>query len=202
MSTVPDQLLSLVPESLQPIVANYWQDWSAAGDKADLGPAVDLSLMGRIWASSDFVARLCIRRPEMLKQLAEEGFARERTAQDYQQLVAQAIAGAETTEQDLMRVLRRLRQQEMVRIAWRDLGQLAPVETILQELTDLAVAMVSVTLHALERQQAEIFGMPLDSNGNEQALLVFDVAFHRRDFGQFELFLGPGVLLMQPTCSL
>ena len=30
MSPTPDQLLSLVPESLQQTVANYWLDWSAA----------------------------------------------------------------------------------------------------------------------------------------------------------------------------
>jgi len=37
-------------------------------------------------------------------------------------------------------MLRELRQQEMLRIAWRDLNALAPVETILHELTDFAEA--------------------------------------------------------------
>ena len=32
MSPTPEQLLSLVPESLQQTVANYWLDWSAAAD--------------------------------------------------------------------------------------------------------------------------------------------------------------------------
>jgi len=40
MSSVPEQLLSLVPDSLQPTVSNYWLDWCAACDKSGVTPPV------------------------------------------------------------------------------------------------------------------------------------------------------------------
>ncbi|MGD8934407.1 MAG: bifunctional [glutamate--ammonia ligase]-adenylyl-L-tyrosine phosphorylase/[glutamate--ammonia-ligase] adenylyltransferase, partial [Gammaproteobacteria bacterium] len=172
MSSTPDQLLSLVPESLQQIVSNYWLDWPAACKQAGVEPSVDLSQLGKIWACSEFVARLCIRRPDMLQQLAEEGFAAERSPQDYQQRVAQAITGAETTEESLMRALRKLRQQEMVRIAWRDLAGLAGVEQILHELSDFAEAVITQTLEYLYQQTTEALGVPMNANGEPQKMLV------------------------------
>ena len=92
-------------------------------------------------------------------------------------MVAEVIAAADgdsvTDHGRLMSGLRVLRQREMLRIAWRDLNGLADVALILQELTDFSEAIVAETLHYLEKQQAEIFGMPLDADGNEQSLLVY-----------------------------
>ena len=87
-------------------------------------------------------------------------------------MVARVLSDSEN-DVELMTALRQLRSSEMMRIAWRDLNALADAETIFHELTDLAEAVVAVTLQHLEQQQAEIFGMPLDSNGEEQSLLVF-----------------------------
>ncbi|MGD8802118.1 MAG: bifunctional [glutamate--ammonia ligase]-adenylyl-L-tyrosine phosphorylase/[glutamate--ammonia-ligase] adenylyltransferase [Gammaproteobacteria bacterium] len=172
MSSTPDQLLSLVPESLQQIVSNYWLDWSAACEQAGVKPSVDLSLLGKIWACSEFVARLSIRRPEILQHLAAEGFSAERSPQDYQQQVVQAIAGADATEESLMRELRKLRQQEMVRIAWRDLAGLAGVEQILHELSDFAEAVITQTLEHLYQQTTEALGVPMNASGEPQKMLV------------------------------
>jgi len=172
MSSVPEQLLFLVPESLQPTVANYWLDWSAACEKTGVTPPVDLVQMGKIWACSEFVARLCIRRPQMLNQLLEEGLEAERSPQDYQQRVAQAVAGAESSEEELMRVLRQLRQKEMVRIAWRDLAGLAGVEQILHELSDFAEAVITQTLEHLYQQTTEALGLPKNASGEPQKMLV------------------------------
>ncbi len=137
----------------------------------DISIDLPLAMLGRTMACSDFVARNCIRYPPMFLALLAEGFENSRTAEDYRQLVGQAVSAAKD-EASLMTALRELRQQEMVRIAWRDLNQLASVAIVLQELTDFAVAVVSITLQALEKQQADIYGMPLDAEGNEQSLLV------------------------------
>ena len=96
MSSTPEQFLSLIPESLQQTVANYWLDWSAVCEKTGLSPQAELSVMGKIWACSEFVARQCIRRPGMVDELVTEGLEAGRSADDYQQLVAQAIAAGLT----------------------------------------------------------------------------------------------------------
>ncbi len=170
----PADLLSLIPASLNSVVENHWHDWCHSCEAKEIDPVQDLplSVLGETWACSDFVARNSIRYPQVFYSLLAEGFESGRTIEDYQKLVEQVVSSA-IDENGLMKALRELRQQEMVRIAWRDLNALADIETILQELTDFAETVVSVTLHHLEIQQAEIFGMPLDGDGEEQSLLVF-----------------------------
>jgi len=172
MSSTPEQLLSLIPESLQQTVANYWLDWSAVCEKTGLSPQAELSVMGKIWACSEFVARQCIRRPGMVDELVTEGLEAGRSADDYQQLVAQAIAAAEPTDEGLMRALRLLRQKEMVRIAWRDLAGFAEVEPVLHELSDFAEAVIVQTLDHLYQQTTEILGIPTNAQGEAQQMLV------------------------------
>ncbi len=172
MSTAPEQLLACVPRPLQRTVSHYWQDWLAACDQAGFRPEPDLGVMGRIWACSEFVARLCIRRPGLVADLLSEGIEAQRTIADYQQRVAQAIAEAEPTDEGLMRALRLVRQKEMMRIAWRDLAGLADVEQVLHELSDFAEAIVSQTVDYLYRQTTAILGTPTSAEGEAQQMLV------------------------------
>ncbi|MBE9564090.1 MAG: bifunctional [glutamate--ammonia ligase]-adenylyl-L-tyrosine phosphorylase/[glutamate--ammonia-ligase] adenylyltransferase [Proteobacteria bacterium] len=177
--TPPVELLSQVPHSLHSIVENFWHDWCVSCEQKNIDRSqidqsqnLPLSVLGKIWACSDFVARNCVRYPEMIYSLNTEGFESTRSIELYRELVAQVVVAAKD-EDALMSALRVLRQQEMVRIAWRDLNALTDMKMILQELTDLAEAMVAVTLQHLQLQNAEKFGMPLDESGEPQALLVF-----------------------------
>ena len=168
------ELLAHVPQSLHSVVENLWGDWCKSCKEKEINPnqGLPLSMLGKTWACSDFVARNCIRYPKNFYNLLEDGFESSRTIDDYRKLVNHVITAAKD-ENELMSTLRVLRQQEMVRIAWRDLNVLADIETILHELTDFAEMVVSVTLQYLEQQQAEIFGMPCDTNSEPQSLLVF-----------------------------
>ena len=156
------------------MLENYWHDWCAVCEESEFDSSPDLpyALLGKTWACSDFVARNCIRYPAVFNSLNKEGFQLPRSFKDYQELVS-GITKSVGDETTLMKQLRELRQQEMMRIAWRDLNSLADDEMILGELSDFAEAIVSVTLKYLEKQQAEIYGMPHDSNGQEQVLLTF-----------------------------
>lgn len=168
------EFLSEVPKPLHSTVENYWSDWCVACEKQEQSFESEMpySQLGKTWACSDFVARQCVRSPQLLYSLYVEGFELSRTFEQYQKLVSEVISRTDD-ETELMKSLRKLRQQEMVRIAWRDLNALADDETILEELSDFAEAIVSEVLKHLEKQQAEIYGMPCDANGEEQALLTF-----------------------------
>jgi glutamate-ammonia-ligase adenylyltransferase len=178
-------LLSHVPEPLQQAVEYAWQDWVKACDRHELDPgklvsgaAIDLPTLGRTWACSDFLARTCIRYPAAFQSLLTEGLDQQRTLADYRLRVQAVIDNSLDLDQRiddvrLMKALRELRHLEMVRIAWRDLNQLAGIDIILQELTDCAEAMVAVTLQALEADHATVYGMPLDARGEPQSLLVY-----------------------------
>ena len=172
MPSVPAELFSLVPYSLRSVVENNWIDWVASCEEKNIiDSKLPLDQLGNVWACSDFVARNCIRYPEIIFKLFEEGFESTRSFGNYQALVESVVNNA-SDEKALMLSLRVLRQQEMMRIAWRDLNEITDIPTILKELSDLAESIVSITVNHLEKQHAETHGMPLDANSEEQSLLV------------------------------
>ena len=75
-------------------------------------------------------------------------------------------------ESELMRAVRQTRHQETVRIAWRDLNHLAPLEETMRDISDLADALVSSTLNWWHRQLSLKFGTPFDRTGTPQHMLV------------------------------
>ena len=171
-----DLLLKYVPEVLFERVSRHWQDWQQACQLAELNPRrnVDLSLLGKIWACSEFVATTMIRHPllwdELLKTRALESVF---SLEKYQQLLDSRIKDL-SLQNDiaLMKQLRLFRAQQMLRIAWRDLANLAGTTETLRNLTDLAEACVDLSLESLFQEQCERLGTPLNSRGETQRLVV------------------------------
>ena len=71
-----------------------------------------------------------------------------------------------------MDALRRLRRRELVRIAWRDLAGLAPLDETLRELSALADAAIASALDFAKRSLDARFGTPRSAKGEAQELLV------------------------------
>ncbi|MDH5518731.1 MAG: bifunctional [glutamate--ammonia ligase]-adenylyl-L-tyrosine phosphorylase/[glutamate--ammonia-ligase] adenylyltransferase [Gammaproteobacteria bacterium] len=118
-----------------------------------------------IFSCSDFIARHIIQRPLIVKDLfAKNDLQTTRTAADYHQRLEQQLDQI-IDDNQLMSVLRRFRQYEMIRIAWRDLEALASTEQTLKDLSWLADACISVTLEFLYRDSCEKIGVPENSRG-------------------------------------
>ena len=79
---------------------------------------------------------------------------------------------ASNDEKALGRQLRLFRRREMQRIIWRDLNRIADLTETTRDVTLLAEACIKVALDYLHPMVVDNFGKPLDSNGNEQKLLV------------------------------
>ncbi len=195
-----EKILDQVPAELHQLVLNYWQDWQQAcatlsqqedmfrQGLSDTSAVLDLSILGRIWVSSDFVAQSCIRHPSVFLDLLREDISRPRQLSDYTVLVDAAtgfdvsdeVPGVgdgqphtgEKNDEAIMQALRQLRQKEMLRIAWRDLAGLAETAQILYELTDLSEAMVVQVLHCVESGLAGLHGTPVDEQGDAISLVV------------------------------
>ncbi len=131
------ELLIHVPQPLYSVVENFWHDWCNSCEAKEINPdqGLPLSLLGKTWACSDFVARNCIRYPEIFSGLLADGFESTRTIEHYRKMVSQVVT-SNSDDNSLMSALRILRQQEMMRIAWRDLNLLADLDVIFQELED------------------------------------------------------------------
>lgn len=135
----------------------------------------------KVWVSSLFVADSCIRRPEMLFDLIEsDDLFLPYTETRYVEKLSKLT---DETEADLMVSLRRLRNREMVRIAWRDLAGWAELEETLHELTWLAEACIHHVLDFLYRQACDKFGTPTLTCGRPQNMVVLGMG----KLGAYEL---------------
>ncbi|WP_313953536.1 bifunctional [glutamate--ammonia ligase]-adenylyl-L-tyrosine phosphorylase/[glutamate--ammonia-ligase] adenylyltransferase [Accumulibacter sp.] len=117
---------------------------------------------------SHYLRNLLVARPEigdwlsghLLQSLSAE-------------LMGDFLAGESTTTDDeLKRALRRLRQRVMSALIVRDLGGVATLGEVVESMTLLAEVTTNFALDFFHRQLSEQFGEPLDSQGQPQRLLV------------------------------
>ena len=131
-----------------------------------------LADLPNVWASSDFVCQLCARQPGILRSLDESGdLFRIYTAGHYARVLDQQRL-AVGDEASLHQTLRRFRQREMVRIAWRDLAGHATLDETLSDLSSLADALIDGALKWLHDDLAAKFGKPVTRTGTEIRMIV------------------------------
>ncbi|ACN17830.1 GlnE [Desulforapulum autotrophicum HRM2] len=121
---------------------------------------------------SEFIASTVTRTPEILVDLIE--------SKDLEQAYGPNTFGDRlekdltptTDETDFKAILTRLRQREMVRIAWQDLTGTATLERTTTDLSALAEACVDKTFTLLYDKLCFTHGTPLDRQGSKQEIAV------------------------------
>ncbi len=161
-----------LPEPLRLAVARYWDSYAEAAP-APLSDPQWSEETARVWACSDFVAAACAQYPLWLEDLIASGdLEHAYPPGEYGTRCRERLAAA-SDEASLMRVLRRFRMREMVRIAWRDLAGRADLDTTLRETSALADACIQETLARLDAWQRAEWGVPTGANsGTAQSLVV------------------------------
>ncbi|WP_435372981.1 bifunctional [glutamate--ammonia ligase]-adenylyl-L-tyrosine phosphorylase/[glutamate--ammonia-ligase] adenylyltransferase [Aquisalimonas lutea] len=162
--------MSRLPRMLRDQVAEWLADYQDVGEL----PAADLPLQSlpMVWASSSYVARSCIREPELLHDLVTSGdLERPYDDGEYAARIQRALAGV-TDEDTLNGELRRFRRRALVRIAWRDLAGWAGLEETLRELSDHADACLGAVVSWHETRLRERFGTPRDDAGRAVGFYV------------------------------
>jgi len=149
----------------------------------------------RLWLASDYAAGLCTGSPAILVDLVQSADLTQGYA-DWSQHLAAYLQRLDCQQHDMLaRVryeLRCFRKREMLRILWRDVsGRAALMDTCrdLSLLADTCIRYALAELAPLCRQQ---HGMPLDSKGAEQQLIVLAMGKH----GAFELNLSSDIDLI------
>ena len=175
------------PHALRALAAQRAARYARAAQAAGLVPwRIDEGpgQAERVWACSEFVAESCTRRPEMLAELHDtgdlkrsyvpgEGDAAQRQRVSLHLARLREAMGEQPGEDVLSRVLRRIRQREMVRIAWRDIAGLADLEEVMGETTAFADAVLVFTSEVLHRRLAATLGEPSGRRGRRQRLVVY-----------------------------
>ena len=130
------------------------------------------SELNQVWACSEFVAASCTSRPELLKKLVSSD-ALNRSFDKSQMLAGlQAVLSDVSSEDELMCALRQFRQQQMVRIIWRDFTRKAAMTETTADMTNLAEAVLDCALDFLYPAACKDWGTPIDKSGKPQQLVV------------------------------
>ena len=120
----------------------------------------------RVVVVSEFVVGALLRHPEALSsRLADDG------PLDPQSIAARLDLSA-ADEPKAMAALRRTREVEMARIAWRDLAGFADLEATLADVTLLADCLIDAALRYATASLEPRLGRPRNANGGELPLLV------------------------------
>jgi len=182
-----------IPTSLQENADHQWREWCAAEQK--WSEKINETAQA-VFICSEYVARLCLRFPEILQDLQDSSDL----FQPYEK--EQLYAGLERRlkdvidEADLTKRLRRFRQREMIRIIWRDLAGWSELAETMRELSELADACVENARQHATRWLSEEFGTPRSSNGDEQGIEQNLVVIGMGKLGGFELNLSSDIDLI------
>ena len=153
------------------------------------------------WGCSDFTADQAISDPQGFRQLVESGdLAQSYTQTSLIEALKQRITLiSEADEKALCKQLRLFRQREMQRIIWRDLNHLADLTETTRDVTLLAEASIAVALDYLHPMVVNDFGKPLDSQGNEQRMLV--IAMGKMGGGELNLSSDIDLIFAYPEAG-
>jgi len=115
---------------------------------------------------SPFLRQLVSRHPEWLEVLQDSG-----RLETFSPPSSERLAAA-IEKKGLDPALRQFRNQEMMRLIWRDLNELAPVDEILADLSSLAdiCQQAAVKFHTASLEEKH--GVPRGPDGQAQKLII------------------------------
>ncbi len=121
---------------------------------------------------SEFIASSIIRSPGTFMDLvASKDLDRTYGHGEYEKRLETALANV-TTDQELVAILSKTRQREMVRIAWQDLTGTATLARTMDDLSALAEAFVDKTFLLLYDELRSTLGTPIDDQGKKQRIVI------------------------------
>jgi glutamate-ammonia-ligase adenylyltransferase len=163
--------LATLPEALRVLARSHWATLAPA--LADL-PATAQDVpwaegAARVLALSDFVARSGTARPELLPGLITGGDLFRAAAGAELRARVEAAVAACGDEAQLKGALRRLRNRELVRLAWRDLAGWADLDEVVGTLSALADACLDTALARLWDWACARDGQPREAESGAPA---------------------------------
>ena len=187
-----------LPASLEATRDHHLAQWAAALEqsalaprRAELGARFEQELP-LVLAASDYVAEQLRRDPELAWRLeAEQRLWRPLADGELRELLQAALAEV-ANEDQLAQALRRFRQWQQVRIIWRDVLDLAPLQETTRDLSDMADACIDEAYQWLYRQCCASLGEPRSRDGVPQHMVVLGMG----KLGAVELNLSSDIDLI------
>ncbi len=153
-------------------IAPVWQSLSDT-HPACLALSQVASTLPKVLASSEFVTQAVQLDQALLPALVNDARLFESVEAAWLRARLDAALAMVTTDADLFAALRRYRREQMVRIAWRDIANLAPLEEILLDLSNLADVCVQCVYEKVYAQLSAAYGTPMGrDSGQPQPMLI------------------------------
>ena len=114
-----------------------------------------------ICGSSPFLVNILCRKPIYFNTLFHGRMIDARRSEAEMLAALRDLVGEETGYEDVFPLLRRFKFQEILRIAARDLNDLAPLEEVTAELSALAAAALQVAYEVARKKLTADHGIPL-----------------------------------------
>ncbi len=160
-----------LPAIITDVADRYWQRlgdvWPELSTLTDAGQRDELY---RVMGLSDFIGEQLCRHPEWIPALLNGELSKlERLNFDRE---LHELLEPCRNEDEAKAILRRYRNRQMVRLAWRDFLGYVSLEDSLLDLSALSEALIIAGRDWLYRELCQQYGTPCDSEGNPQPLLV------------------------------
>ncbi|MCW2257921.1 glutamate-ammonia-ligase adenylyltransferase [Providencia alcalifaciens] len=139
-----------------------------ADQSSDLLPLSDAEVS--FLSFSDFALKQVLAYPDFLEQIRQQP-PKANEWQHYTQWLAKDL-DAVVNEDHLMRILRGFRHQMLVRAAWMQALHTSTEKETLHQLSSLAETLIVAARDWLYREYSQAWGIPCDSEGNSQPLLI------------------------------
>ncbi len=165
-----------IPQVLRENANAKFEAFCTAAKDANVSLSDDsefLERLKRVFTFSDFVSKICIRSPEIVKDLLESGDLQRKLDPDAYDSKLESHLFNIKDDVQLSVLLRRFRRREMVRIAWRDLAGWADLSETMADLSALADACIDQSVSFLYEWQCSENGIPTGDDGSDQHLVVF-----------------------------
>jgi len=186
-----------LPELLQRQVSESCEEMQSFFSEHQAGLAAERAealqrVMPSVFASSLFVRNQCKLYPDVFVELAAGGSLFDTLDVDRLTLSLKRFLAQADDDNVLMSGLRRIRNREMLRIAWRDIAGWDNIDNTLRELSILAETIIAETLDQLFQRACDALAAPLTPEGLPQSLVTLAMG----KLGAYELNFSSDVDLI------
>jgi [glutamine synthetase] adenylyltransferase / [glutamine synthetase]-adenylyl-L-tyrosine phosphorylase len=175
--------LTQIPPSLRSSVERYWSQCEANREAQHLPSLASLlaerielntfnEQLARVFAGSEFVAKMCAVNPAFLIDLVRSGVLFEPLQDNAFERFGEAV-NACTNDIELDKTLREFRNKAMIRIIWRDLNRVSDMSQTTAELSRFADITIQLAGAYHYRSLEKLYGTPLAAeSGQAQPFMV------------------------------
>ncbi|HGY12356.1 MAG TPA: bifunctional [glutamate--ammonia ligase]-adenylyl-L-tyrosine phosphorylase/[glutamate--ammonia-ligase] adenylyltransferase, partial [Desulfobacterales bacterium] len=171
-----DKVFPNLDKKLLKIVQNRIDSFKESLQKSelqiDLNPDLQSDLI-KVFLFSEFIASNLTRSPDILIDLINsQDLLKSYSSQTYAVKLEKQIH-KEMDAAAVKKILLYNKLYENIRIAWRDLSGRARLEETLEDLSNLADSIVDAAITTLYNEFCSQHGIPVDSEGNFQRIIIF-----------------------------